>query len=194
MRATKNKSKIKDYLYQTGALDTNDPVVIEHAKKLYWRNYDNQKKREKRNAKRTYIVSFQNEELSRIKHQVKNYGYTTIPNYIKYVVSNDLANDTIIPNMVIIGQIRQLLSHYKNLIAQIAEKDTKSIFGNKNYDVLEQHITNIERTINVYIYYTPSLKQLIQQQLAKHPDYLHELKTMIANYDRQITDKETVHI
>lgn len=194
MRATKNNSKIKDYLYQTGALETNDPIVIEHAKKLYWRNYDNQKKQEKRKANRTYIVSFQKDELSRLKHQAKNYGYTTIPNYIKYVVANDLANDLLMPNMVIIGQIRQLLSHYKNLIAQIAEKDTKSIFGNKNYETLERHITTIEQSINEYIHYTPSLKQLIEQQLTKYPDYLHELKTMIANYDRQITHTETKYV
>lgn len=183
MRTPRRNSKIRNYLFQIGALKTGDETVIKEAKKQYWREYDKQLKKDKRNIKRTFTVSFQVQELDKIRHQAK-YNGINIPEYIKQAVKADLTNTYVIPHPHILKEIAQLLINCKNQLKTIAEKDAKNWLGmNKNYDTTLTIIEQVERTITASFAEAPRLNTLIEKQLEKHPEYIHELRKIINHYN-----------
>ncbi|MDB5227827.1 MAG: hypothetical protein JWN78_2020 [Bacteroidota bacterium] len=186
MRTLKRNSKIRNYLFQTGALETRDETIIKKAKQQYWREYDKQLKRSKRNAKRTFTVSFQIQELDRLRSQAK-YNGINIPEYIKQAVKADISNTYVIPHAHILRHIQQLLINCKQQLKTIADKDAKNWLGiNKNYDATLTIIDQLGKTITTSFTQAPKISTLIEEQIEKNPEYIQELHTIINHYnDRQ---------
>lgn len=186
MRTPKRNSKIRNYLFQTGALETRDETIIKKVKQQYWREYDKNKKRDRRKAKRTFTVSFQIQKLDKLRSQAK-YNGTNIPEYIKQAVKADISNTYVIPHAHILRHIQQLLINCKQQLKTIADKDAKNWLGmNKNYDATLTIIEQLEKTITTSFTEAPKLRMLIEQQLEKHPEYIDELHNIVKHYnDRQ---------
>ncbi len=150
MRSTNRNSKLWIYLNQSGVLDTEDETVIKEKIKEYYRIYDKELKKQKRNIdKRNFTISFPTIEIQHIRNRAKQYN-SDIPTYIKVLVKADLTNTTFIENTLTYKEILQALQYYKNAVKDIEEKDVKNWLGsNKNYDALVKIIQSLENKIIV---------------------------------------------
>lgn len=191
MRKPKSNSKLRSYLFDIGAIDAGEDAIRD-GKKLYWRAYDLKKKQEKRKAKRSFTVSFEVDEVNRLKYQSKKFDLS-VPEYIKHAVRSTLADTIVYPNPLQIKYILQLLNHYKNQVQAIAEKDTKNWMGvSKNYEALSDIIRTIERNITESVSQCPKVSSLIEEELKKNPSYINELKSLImSRYDTKESEQKT---
>jgi hypothetical protein len=183
MRRLRKNTGLLKYLEHTGVLATGDQTAIAEAKKAYWRNYDKESKRKKRQQKRAFTISFIPKEMQHINRNAKAKGYE-IAEYVKACVRADIENSYVIPYPYLLREIEQLLLTYLNTIKEISSRDMKGWFSsNRNYMALEESIQNIERTVVEKFKDAQPLESLIENTLQGNSYFITKLKLLIQKHN-----------
>ena len=152
--------KIWDYLDETGVLEYGTEEEIKQAKKEYRKKYLLEYKRNYRQRKQEFIISFDrdNGELSRVIKASKAHR-KSVPEFVKSAVFGYLERKYVVPNTYQVAQLELLLSQVLNEIQQIAGKKER-FFWEKNsiLESIEARIQKLEGELNQIFRHPPETK------------------------------------
>ncbi|MBX7226411.1 MAG: hypothetical protein K1X55_10295 [Chitinophagales bacterium] len=182
MKIPRRNSKIGQYLYASGVLETQDEGLIRATIKEYWQRYDRERKKKKRAFKREYSVTFKKQEAQALRFVARTAGMS-IPEYIRGIVRSNLSEMPFIPHTQTVRHIEQILVYYKNKINEIAKKDNRSFFGIKDYDVLTHTIKNLQTEIIDAFKQTQTVQEIIKVTISNNPLFIQTLQQIMQSYN-----------
>ena len=131
---------------QSSVLETKDESLIKAEIKKYNQAYDRELKHIKRKEKRCFNISFPSKNMNQIRSQAKYYVVGVI-DYIKLLVTADIAKSEPEQNTIIYKEILQILQFYKNDIQKKNNNQSNTWFKDSNYELLHQNLMNIHKEI-----------------------------------------------
>lgn len=108
MKHLKKNSALYAYLKKIGVLETNDEVIIAHAKRLYWKEYKKQFAKNKRRQQKAITVFMNKQEyktISEVAHKHKR----SVTAYIKESSLCYAQQRFLVPDILAIYEIKEAL-------------------------------------------------------------------------------------
>jgi hypothetical protein len=115
MKHVKKKSEVYAYLQKIGVLETNDEVIITHAKRLYWKEY---KKRFAKNKRRQFKATtvFMNKQEYKTIREVAARHKRSVTAYIKESSLCYAQQRFLVPDILAVHEIKEALQlHYVSI-------------------------------------------------------------------------------
>jgi hypothetical protein len=121
-RALKKNSGLYHYLDSTKVLESGDEQIIALARKTYWLNYRASWRREKRKKDKKFTVEYTPSEAKKIQEFAKKLKRSRTA-YIKEASLAYMRQQFIVPDILIVAEIRALLTMNLSLIRQLVDGD-----------------------------------------------------------------------
>lgn len=163
------KGKLWEYLVKTGVLEKGNDDEIKAAKRAYRKQYFLEYKKQQRQNKPEYAISFskQKGEHEKIITAAKNHKMT-IPSFLKAAAFAYLNRTYIVPDRMQLARLYQVLSDCLNEIKSLTAKKERFFFDREQkMDAIEKRIQKLEYQISE-IFGNPPLvtKHDYQNQIA----------------------------
>lgn len=144
------KSGMWEYLDSTGVLERGIDEEIKEAKRTYRKQYFLKHKRQQRQNKPEFTVTFskENGQLERVTLASKRHK-RTITAFIRLATLAYIDKTFVVPNAYQVAQLEQILSNCLNEIKTIVRSKEKYFWeGEQRLEQIEKRIIHLEGQIN----------------------------------------------
>jgi hypothetical protein len=177
-KARENKDSLYSYLDSLKLLDSGSAEAITLARKLYWRTYKAQWRKENRRVNKEITTSWTAEELKVLSEEAKKHKLSKTK-FIKTATLAYIDKRYIVPNQPEVRKIAQLLALNYNQIQEMVEEKELHLQTGK---IILEKILELERSILVSLHSPYTIEQLVMEAVHKNPEMkikLHHLLEMI---------------
>jgi len=185
--AKKHKGKIWEYLNSTGVLENGTEEEIKNAKRAYRKHYILDYRRNQRIGKPEFNVwlSKSNGDYFRIASAAKQHRMT-ITAFIRASALAYTNKTFIVPDRLILAELKQLLSQCLNEIQTIVKQKEKYFWGKEQkFKDIEKRIEKLEAEINEKLKQPYTLEELIIKRIEKEPTLKEQLLAILNSYDHK---------
>lgn len=166
------KTSIREYLHETGILESGDETLIRKVKQAYWKNYHKEYKREKRCKGMECVVVLDAAERAEFESEALKYQQT-VGMLLKTLAQAYIRKRYISPDKRILQSIEQKLSAIYSEIEQMMERNNSD--GQQTTMTLQKmlsYIESIECILREMELSPRSLEDEIKAALKHNPNYL----------------------
>ena len=174
------KRKVKQgglysYLEQSGILTNGTDEQIKSVKRQYWALYKASWRKKSRQANKEIRIQLTENDLRVITSAAKKYKRSKA-RYIKEAALAYLHRQFLVPDVLLVGEIRQLLTMNYTLLQQL--KDTDSIPYQKQAILLKE-FEAIEQQILSVLHHPVSLENEVAAVIKNNPEYKNILRKLL---------------
>ena len=165
MSKKKNTYGVYSYLDSTGVLEKGIEADIVEARKMYWKNYKNTWRKQKRKAEKELTTSWASDELKDLTKAAKLHNMSRV-SYIKSATIAYSNKSYIIPDKIEVRRIAQLLAMNYNSIQEMVDEKTLHLQTGK---IILEKIFELERAVLVSLHSPKTVEELIREAVSKNP-------------------------
>ena len=185
--AKKHKGKIWEYLDSIGVLENGTEDEIKKAKRAYRKQYilDYRRKQRINKPELNVWLSKSNGDYFRISSAAKQHKMT-ITTFLRASALAYTNKTFIVPDRLLLAELRQLLSQCLNEIQTIVKQKEKYFLGKEQkFKDIEKRIEKLESEINEKLKQPYTLDELIIKGIEKEPALKEQLLAILNSYDHK---------
>lgn len=175
-------SSLKEYLFESGILDTGSSEQIAEAKKTYRKNYQRNKKQQYRKRRKIVQLTFTKTYAKTLAQQAESFGMR-LPDFIKKCVRAYLEKTFLLPNPKEVQQVELLLLKIGNNVNQIAHRvNAAHLDSIPALESVRQLLVRLDQKITEALRTPKDLEACLKENLRQNPSVLLQLERIIDSY------------
>ncbi|MEL7001361.1 MAG: plasmid mobilization relaxosome protein MobC [Bacteroidota bacterium] len=183
-------TSMKEYLFESGILETGSKEEIAEAKRAYRRAYQRFKKKEYRKKRKTIQLTFPKAYAEALEQEAENYGLG-LSAFIKKCLHAYLEKIFLLPDPKEVQQLELLLLRIGNNVNQIAYRvNAHHVRGTSALEDVRKLLVKLDQEITEILRTPKDLESFIQDKLTQNPRALIQLERIINTYTNDHQDHQ----